>query len=212
MRPFWRQALLALLGGMAAAAHAAGLQLDNAQSAAFRGWFTRIVAEQLQQGPNPRWSQQDCAGLVRFAVAEALKPHDADWRRHNSISARHMPPELALTPAQAAWRQPWVTVKGQRSAFVTAWQLIAANTRPVGRNLNLAQPGDLLFFDQGADQHLMIWMGRFIAYHTGTSSPDDSGLRAVSVEQLMQWKDSRWQPSDDNPNFIGVFRFSFLAR
>ncbi|HKT95330.1 MAG TPA: DUF1175 family protein, partial [Paraburkholderia sp.] len=39
----------------------------------------------------------------------------------------------------------------------------------------------------------------------------DSGLRAVAVSDLMQWKDSRWQPFDGNPNFVGVFRFAFLT-
>ena len=27
-----------------------------------------------------------------------------------------------------------------------------------------------MFYDQGDDQHLMIWMGRSIAYHTGSST------------------------------------------
>jgi uncharacterized protein YfaT (DUF1175 family) len=77
--------------------------------------------------------------------------------------------------------------------------------------VNQALPGDLLFFDQGDDQHLMIWLDRYIAYHTGTVTPTDTGLRAVAVSDLMQWKDSRWQPLDGNPNFVGVFRLDFLT-
>ena len=60
--------------------------LDATQTQAFRGWFVRIVNEQLRQGPNPRWQHRDCAGLVRFAVAEALQKHDAGWLKNNGNS------------------------------------------------------------------------------------------------------------------------------
>jgi uncharacterized protein YfaT (DUF1175 family) len=95
---------------------------------------------------------------------------------------------------------------------VSALGLIQQNSRFVAKDVNQALPGDLLFFDQGDDQHLMIWMDRYIAYHTGTVTRTDNGLRAVPVSELMQWKDSRWQPQSGNPNFIGVFRLAFLTR
>ena len=60
-------------------------------------------------------------------------------------------------------------------------------------------------------QHLMVWMGSFIAYHTGTVSADDNGLRAVSLRDLRSWRDTRWHPSQDNPNFAGVYRLDFLS-
>src|SRR2546426_5193338 len=44
-----------------------------------RAWMVRVVNEQLRQGPTPRWFHRDCAGLVRFAVSEALRSHDAKW-------------------------------------------------------------------------------------------------------------------------------------
>ena len=188
------------------------LALNAQQSQLFRAWFTRLVAQQLQRAPNPRWQQRDCAGLIRFEVGESLRRHDAVWRRDNSIATADLPPELVLTAEQSRQRQPWVNVTGQASAFVSAWQLVRANTVAVGRDINQAQNGDLLFFDQGDDQHLMIWMGDGVAYHTGHSTATDNGLRGVPIEQLMQWKDTRWQPRSDNPNFIGIFRFSFLAR
>ena len=52
---------------------------------------------------------------------------------------------------------------------MNAIKLVQFNSRLVGRDLNQARPGDLMF-DQGDDQHLMIWMGRSIAYHTGSST------------------------------------------
>lgn len=92
---------------------------------------------------------------------------------------------------------------------MNAIKLVQFNSRLVGRDLNQARPGDLMFYDQGDDQHLMIWMGRSIAYHTGSSTPTDNGMRSVSLQQLMTWKDTRWIPDESNPNFIGIYRLAF---
>lgn len=172
----------------------------------------RIAEEQLRQGPTPRWHQQDCAGLVRFAANEALKPHDAKWLRANGLDNRYLPPEPVLSDEQRGLAQRWQQGGGQVGPYVNAIKLIQFNSIFVGRDLNQARPGDLIFFDQGDDQHLMIWMGRYIAYHTGSSTPTDNGMRSVSLQQLMTWKDTRWIPDPANPNFVGVYRLSFLAR
>lgn len=96
-------ALLLLASGVARGEPA--VTLDPQQSQVFRAWFVRIAQEQLRQGPSPRWHQQDCAGLVRFAANEALKVHDGKWLRANGLSNRYLPPELALSPEQRAWRR-----------------------------------------------------------------------------------------------------------
>ncbi len=36
----------------------------------------------------------------------------------------------------------------------------------------------------------MVWMGRYIIYHTGSATKTDNGMRAVSLQQLMTWKDT----------------------
>ncbi|EBX9236429.1 Protein of uncharacterised function (DUF1175) [Salmonella enterica] len=189
-----------------------GVGLNAQQTGIFRAWFVRMVREQLRQGPTPRWYQHDCAGLVRFAANEALKKHDAKWLRSNGMSNRYLPPELDITDAQRQLAQRWRQGDGRTGPYVDAARLIQYNTHLVGRNINQAQPGDLLFFDQGDDQHLMIWMGQFIAYHTGTVTKTDNGMRAVSVQQLMMWNDTRWIPDQSNPNFIGLYRLNFLAQ
>lgn len=194
----------------AAAATEPATRLTPAQSRVFRAWMVRIIAAQLSAGPTPRWQQRDCVGLVRFAVAEALRQHDPRWQRANGL-AQALPPELELTPAQQTLRHNWRRADGSRSAYVSALELVQENTRFQGQDCNLAQAGDLLFFDQGEAQHLMVWMGRFIAYHTGTEARGDNGLRAASLPELRRWHDSRWQPAADNPNFIGVFRLGFLS-
>ena len=204
--------------------------LDGEQSDRFRSWMSFIVADQIRRGPSPRWFHRDCAGLARFAVTEALCVHDPRWRRANGFEATRLPPELDLRPDQAPLLSGWTTLEGKRDAFVTALALVQNNSRFLGRESTLARPGDLLFFDQGDDQHLMIWMGSWIAYHTGQTPvpaprpqgagkrpespaiPEDNGLRAVTLAQLLQWKDTRWRPRDDNPNFAGFYRLAFLSR
>ena len=213
----------------------AGL-LDAKQSECFRAWMTLMVAEQLRTGPSPRWYHRDCAGLARFAVGEALRAHDLAWRKANGLLGRRLPPEVDLRPEQQTLREGWTGLDGQKQSFVTAQILIQNNSRLLGREAAMARPGDLLFFDQGDEQHLMIWMGSWIAYHTGQGpavvapltprragkakndadrqdKPKlDNGLRAVTLADLLQWKDTRWRPRDDNPNFSGFFRLAFLSR
>lgn len=187
-------------------------RLDKPQSRAFQAWMLRIVTAQLEQGPSPRWHHRDCAGLVRFAVNEALTVHDARWLRANGIGTdRQLPPELNLTPDQKTLRNRWVQTGGAVGTYVSAIALVQNNSRFIGRDLNQAQPGDLLFYDQGDEQHLMVWMGTRVAYHTGSNNPGDNGLRSVAVKNLTTWKDTRWQPAVDNPNFAGIFRLNFLS-
>lgn len=204
--------MLAVVLAAATAVAGAAPVLEARQSSAFRSWFVRIVGEQFRQGPTPRWTQRDCAGLVRFAAYEAMKLHDAGWLRANGMSNAYLPPEVELRPEQAMLLNSWQQTDGSRGAYVSALGLVQNNSQLVSRDINQAEPGDLLFFDQGEDQHLMIWMGSFLAYHTGSVTSQDNGLRKLSLQALMHWNDTRWQPRPDNPNFIGVYRFSFLSR
>ncbi|WP_410209830.1 DUF1175 family protein [Aquirhabdus sp.] len=186
--------------------------LDARQVQAVRQWIQLIVAQQLNQGPTPRWEQHDCVGLVRFACAEALRSHDEKWLRANGFKGRRLPPEPNLSDAQlAAIRHEWRRADGQRGAYVSALELVQYNCRLVGRDLINALPADLLLFDQGQAQHLMIWMGQYVAYHTGTVTKTDNGLRAYPLEKLINWKDTRWQPQAQNPNFLGLYRLAFLS-
>ena len=187
------------------------VQLSARQSELFRSWFLRIVAEELRRGPSPRWVHRDCASLVRFAVGETLRPHDEKWRKASGTGNNPLPPELTLSPEQQLLRNRWKTYEGDYQAYVSAIGLVQGNTVFVSRNILEARPGDLLFFDQGDDQHLMIWTDDGVAYHRGEILPGDNGLRAVSLQQLLNWKDSRWQPRLENSNFVGVYHFSFLS-
>ena len=187
------------------------VRLDTGQSYAFRAWMVRLINEQTRQGPNPRWFHRDCAGLVRFSVNETFKHHDRKWLRNNGISTHSLPPEIALRAEQKPLLQGWVQLDDARAPFASSQVLIQKNTRFISKDLNQARSGDLLFFDYGDDQHVMVWLGPTIAYHTGTETKTDNGLRTVTIKKLMQWKDTRWRPQQDNPNFIGVFRLAFLS-
>jgi hypothetical protein len=189
------------------------MRLTDEQARAFRHWIQLIVQQQLNRGPTPRWQQRDCAGLVRFASAEALRTHDRGWLKANGFLGKKLPPELNLSPAQLAeFRHAWLRADGTQGAFVSAMELVQNNTVPVGRDMAQAQVADVLLFDQGQAQHLMIWMGQYMAYHTGTVTAGDNGLRAYPLGQLMSWQDTRWQPHAGNPNFVGIFRLFFLSR
>lgn len=188
------------------------LLLDATQSRHFRAWMLTLIDAQLHMGPSPRWQHRDCAGLVRYTVRESLRRHDPVWVRANGLVGRRLPPELSLSETQRKLLSTWKNFDGRRLPYVSALALVQHNCRLLGRELVRAVPGDLLCFDQGEDQHLMVWMGNYVAYHTGTETPSDNGLRAVSVERLIQWEDTRWRPITENSNFVGVFRLAFLSR
>nr|WP_248281049.1 DUF1175 family protein [Azoarcus sp. TTM-91] len=202
------QALMPVAPGRAAPS---GPRLDADQSRAFRAWVVLIAEEQIRRGPTPRWSHRDCAGLVRFAVAEALAEHDARWRKSMGLDGR-LPPETVPDPLRNELRHQWRRPDGSSGAYVNAIGLVQENSRAMGRDLRLARPADLLFFDQGDAQHLMLWTGRRIVYHNGAEPrPGDDGLRAVAPQELLAWNDTRWRPDAANPNFAGIFTLAFLT-
>lgn len=202
---------------LAHGASQASTEMPASQRKAFRSWMVTIVEHQIERGANPRWKHRDCAGLVRFAVSESLARHDQRWRKANGFLGRPLPPELELEDQQRSAFKAWKNVDGDSAAFARALPLVQQNAVFLGKTMDGLEPGDLLFFDQGEDQHLMIWTGRRIVYHNGHrprhgERSGDNGLRAVSMPELLRWPDTRWQPAPGNPNFIGFYRLSFLSQ
>jgi len=186
------------------------IRFSAEESRALRAWIVQIAEAQIVSGPTPKWQQRDCAGLVRFAVAEALATHDERWRRAMGMHGP-LPPDLAPEAARQQLRHRWRRPDGTEGAFVNAIGLIQENSVAIGRDPRLAQSADLFFYDQGTAQHLMLWTGRRVVYHNGTlPTPEDNGLRAVALAELRRWPDTRWRPIEENPNFIGVFSLAFL--
>lgn len=188
-------------------------RLDVKDSDVFRSWFVRIIEEQLRQGPSPKWVQRDCVGLVRYSVNESLKVKDAKWMHSHGFASSPTPPNLKINEKLRDKLSHWTQYDGKnRGKYISAIGLIQGNTTFISKDINHVRPGDILFFDMQDSQHIMIWMGKYIAYHTGTETKNDNGLRKVKYSELINWKDSRWRPTEGNPNFIGIFKLGFLSR
>jgi hypothetical protein len=208
--------------------------LTEEDRAAFTAWFTAI-AEAQHTAIDDAWPaiHHDCAGLIRFAYREALKPHDASWlakRRHlGSIAQPDVAalryPELPfmrdLPFCKIAGRfDPTADLRRQFTAAAGARTLWQHNTKLISNHLEDARAGDLLFFSvplgTGSRMHSMILLGARAAatlhdpaaravYHTGEE------VRLVSLEELLAHPDPSWHPLPHNPRFLGVHRLELLV-
>ena len=199
---------------------------EEGDRSAFRDWFVAILEQQLATGPSPAWepAQRDCAGLLRFAFREALAPHTQAWRQRVGFEGA----PVAGDPAPG-WAAPWIrgfpTPDGIQ-AFAKGAYLRALACVPLGRDLALAQPGDLLFFARGGARpqpdHAMAFVrpdsdGQpMLLYHTG---PEHSGgtrgegeVRRVRLDDLLHHPDADFRPLVENPAFLGLFRWKVLAQ
>ncbi len=201
---------------------------------AFRRWFAAIAESQFYAA-DPRWgdANRDCAGLLRYAYAEALKRHDAGWRTRRAYLSD------AVTPDVRKYHYPEVPLLGERlfrvapgpflsevpvaeafSASASARWLVAENAVFLGKERALAGVGDLLFFNDpdapGMGFHSMIYLGDldgvrgdddWVVYHTGPEGSRGGEVRRVHLSQLLQHPDEKWHPRPDNPNFLGFYRW-----
>jgi hypothetical protein len=191
---------------------------------AFRTWFVALLEQQLE-APSPAWepAQRDCAGLLRFAFREALAAHTAVWRERVAFAAG--PPGQDPSPAFAqAWRAGFPTPEGLRP-FAKGAYLRRLACVPLGRDLQLARPGDLIFFARGGARsqpdHAMAFVrpdvdgASMLLYHTG---PEGSGasrqpgeIRRARLDDLLHHPDPDFRPLPENPAFLGLYRWRLLA-
>lgn len=147
-----------------------------------RRWMTGI-AEWQYYHQSEAWNeeQRDCAGLVRFALREALRRHDRSWFQaanrglapgdEYEIFApevmkftldRHPLGERLFRVGFGVFRMEDLA-GGRFSEFADARSLKNYNTRYLGWQADRALPGDLLFFHQPWVQrypyHVMIFLG-----------------------------------------------------
>ena len=204
----------------------------------FRRWFTGIAEMQFYK-PSGEWNpdQRDCAGLVRFAMREALRQHGRPWFRRMGegyeMVARDVP---AYTLESGPLGEKLFRVRdgtfaesdlsdGTFSEFADAMTLKNYNCSFVGRNRGRARPGDLLFFFQPwvreFPHHVMIFLGEarqasedkadWVVYHTGSSPGGEGTIKKVRLAVLDHHPDKRWRPVGPNPNFLGFFRLKILG-
>lgn len=185
------------------------------------------VALHQAQKLSPRWepSQRDCAGLVRFAFREALRPRSAA-----QFAALGVTPKLFLpTVSEVArrlfpvypriWRvsEDIDHIEGGNGFkfFADAETLVSYNFRPRARSLDLAKPGDLLVYRRSMESaqpfHLML-VARAgpkgaVVYHNGRTG-DDAAVRIVTFADLNSADDTTWMPLAKNPNFLGVYQWT----
>jgi uncharacterized protein YfaT (DUF1175 family)/uncharacterized protein YfaP (DUF2135 family) len=176
-----------------------------------------------QRRPSPRWepAQRDCAGLVRFAFREALRP-----RSSAQLAALAAPPALLLPPVSdvarhvlPAYPRLWevgldATGRSRFDDFADAETLVGYNFRREPIAAADARAGDLLVFRKtlAADEpyHLMIAGGRgpgarpIVVYHNGANGAD-AAVRVVTLDELARSPDPVWIPDARNPHFLGVY-------
>lgn len=203
----------------------------------FRRWFTSIAENQFYQ-LSDQWKseQRDCAGLVRFAMREALRHHDRPWFQKMGPGYETVAPDVAgfdldQNPlGEKIFRTDFGSFhesdlrNGRFSEFADGRSLKNFNSVFVTRDRREAQPGDLLFFYQPWVQkfpyHVMILLGPariapngaqdWVVYHTGSSPTDQGTVKKVQLAVLDHHPDPRWRPVASNRNFIGFYRLKIL--
>ena len=205
--------------------------------ASFRRWFTAIAETQFYQ-ISDQWNfdQRDCAGLVRFAIREALRRHDRAWFQkmgagYDTVSSDVAGFDLDHNPlGEKIFRTDFGSFdqsdlrNGKFSEFADGRSLKNFNTVFVSRDRREAQPGDLLFFYQPWVQkfpyHVMIFLGSpriapngapdWVVYHTGSSPADQGAVKKVELSVLDHHPDPRWRPVESNKNFLGFYRLKIV--
>ena len=203
----------------------------------FRRWFVSIAESQLHK-EDPAWRKddRDCAGLIRFAYREALKRHDTNWLRHKPflIDAAIADVRKYNYPAVPLLQTKIFRTRGGRFAradltdatfanTALAEKLRSYNARFLGKSLENAQPGDLLFYLNTGDikmpQHSMIFLGDqrkaaspedYVIYHTGPRDGKPGVLKKVRLADLRKHPDERWHPVAENRYFWGYYRWKIL--
>ncbi len=203
----------------------------------FRRWFTAIAETQFYQ-LSEQWKreQRDCAGLVRFAMREALRKHDRAWFQRMGPAYepvardvrgfdldKNQLGEKIFRADFGAYRDD--DLRSNRfSEFADARTLKNFNVEFVSRDAREAQPGDLLFYYQPWVQkfpfHVMVFLGTprvapngerdWVVYHTGSTATDDGTVKKVQLSVLNQHPDPRWRPVERNKNFLGFYRLKIL--
>ena len=203
----------------------------------FRRWFTSVAELQFYQ-LSAQWNveQRDCAGLVRFAMREALRRHDRPWFQKMGPGYETVAPDVAgfdldHNPlGEKIFRTDFGSFhesdlrNGRFSEFADGRALKNFNSAFVSRDRREAEAGDLLFYYQPWVQkfpyHVMIFLGGphvapngaqdWVVYHTGSSPTDQGTVKKVELSVLDHHPNPRWRPVESNRNFLGFYRLKIL--
>jgi hypothetical protein len=193
---------------------------DPADREAFRNWFVFLADAQFYRHTP---DVADCAGLIRHAVREAVKPHTAEWYRLSALPLTPALPDLRVRPVPTAQGWPLFQVApGRFAEFADARTIVGLNAQRLGRDLGALRPADLLYFrqeEQDFPDHVMVYVGpsRFeregrdwVVYHTGPQNGGPGEVRKTRLADLLRHPAQRWRPVPANPAFVGVYRLAWL--
>jgi hypothetical protein len=218
------------------------LRLDSqADRQAFRRWFVFLAESQaLRETRDLPGEISDCAALLRFAYREALRDHGGDWP---AVLRLPFPPAIPPVRKYSYPRTPLGAglfrvrpgsyraedpAGGTFAQFADAQTLMRLNTHFITREVQMAAPGDLLFFRQLSQDlpfHAMVVVGGseiaaaagdqhewddWLVYHTGPLDNTPGEIRRVRLADLMQHPLPQWRPRAGNPAFLGVYRWNIL--
>jgi uncharacterized protein YfaT (DUF1175 family) len=200
------------------------LRLENpSDQTAFRRWFTYLAESQCFRNPLPK-EVNDCAALIRYSYRHALSTHDDE------------PPAAAPIPPVEKYIYPYTPLGANLfrirpgeftpadlkdatfAQFADAETLLRYNAHLIGRNIDQAEPGDILWYRQLSQRmpfHTMVFIGAsqldrtpgpYVVYHTGPGGE----MRRLTIGELLRHPDPRWRPFPANENFLGVYRWNIL--
>jgi uncharacterized protein len=205
----------------------------------FLAWFTTIAEAQFFN-PSEKWREaaRDCAGLVRFAYKEALKRHDARWFATMPYLKEAVIPEVkkfwypevpvlstALFRVAEGSFQVADVAQGRFAPWASSQALQQYNTTFVGREPEVLQQGDLLFFlnieNPRLPYHAMIFLGDehgdsagaagdWVVYHTGPEGARTGVVKKLRLADLQQHPVDHWRPIPSNPAFLGYYRWKIV--
>jgi uncharacterized protein YfaT (DUF1175 family) len=210
------------------------LRLESpADREAFSKWFTFLAEAQFIRVPLPR-EIGDCAALIRYAYRETLSVHNDAW-----VDTAHLP-EIPSIPAVQKYTYPFTplganlfrihpgnytpadTGNGNFAQFADAETLVRFNAHFISKDVEQAQPSDILLyrqFDANMPFHTMIYLGPsqlertpgpYVVYHTGPIHGKPGEVRRPTLSELQSHPDPRWRPFPANSNFLGIYRWNIL--
>lgn len=201
----------------------------------FVRWMTFVGESQYyREGQAARSEISDCAAFIRFALRNALVPHDARWRR--SLELPFDPGFADVTAFQyPGWPLgrglfrtrpgPFASAdltNGAFAEFADSQAFMRYNSFFISRDWRAAERGDLLFYYQpnsAEPYHSMLFVGRsffqprgsdWMVYHTGELDGGPGEIRELEASVLLEHPDPRWRPRAENPHFLGVYRLDLL--
>ena len=176
---------------------------------AFREFFVEVARSQIASS-HPQFRERDCGGLVRYAYRESLKRGDI---------IPYSYPRVPLLGVNIFRIKPGSfnleKIEEDFSVFASSFYLLAYNMVLLGKEEGKAKAGDLLFFCQPASfsypYHVMIYEGEGrVIYHTGPIGEEGEGVRETTITSLRRHPDKNWHPTEENPSFLGFFRWKIL--